>query len=80
MQMTKDSILTFIQKLNALHYNVSFCEDFEGMVRLELRHGFEPKHYEHWHLGYPDANPAYLQEKILEKLTEIYNEKNLQSI
>ncbi len=66
-------ITKLLHDITQLGYNVQFCSDFEGMIRLEitLEHG-NPDFYQHEHLSFPheptDAHMKKLNNSIRSSL------------
>lgn len=63
--MTLTKLLHDITQLN---YEVQFCSDFNGMVRVEIYDEYDVEFYKHAHLGSPDCTPEFLEKKIFEYL------------
>lgn len=67
MEITK-----LLHKITQLGYEVQFCGDFEGMIRIEFRKEFDEDFYEHEHLSFPSGTMLQLNEKIQGALYEFY--------
>jgi hypothetical protein len=51
-------------------YEVKFCPDFDGMLRIEFTKELVEGFYEHSHLGYPDCPREVLESAIIKSLNE----------
>jgi hypothetical protein len=67
-------IVNLIHDITQLDYQVSFCGDFENMVRLEFLHEYDEKFYEHFHLGFPDGDMVRLERDIIRELSKFLEE------
>jgi hypothetical protein len=61
-------IVELIHDITQLDYEVQFCPDFEGMIRLEFRNEYDGSFYQHFHLGSPDGTRNQLEKQIIQKL------------
>lgn len=74
--------LYIVNQLHAITqagYEVKFCGDFEGMIRIEYYKEYEPNFYEHDHLGSPGGQMDRLENAIigsLERFRETYDIKS----
>ena len=67
-------IITLLHDITQLDYQVQFCRDFTGMIRIEYKDEYNEEYYHHEHLSYPDGPIEQLEEKVLESLTRFYAE------
>jgi hypothetical protein len=63
-------IVNLIHDITQLDYQVSFCGDFENMVRLEFLHEYNEK----FHLGFPDGDMVRLERDIIRELSKFLEE------
>jgi hypothetical protein len=61
-------IVDLIHDITQLGYEVKFCQDFSGMIRLEFTEELDDSFYEHGHLGYPGCERLRLEKDIIESL------------
>lgn len=69
-------IVDLLHDITQMDYQVRFCGDFTGMIRLEFLHEYDENFYEHHHLGCPDAPRIVLEKAIIKELEEFKKEKN----
>ena len=62
-------IVDLLHDISQLGYEVRFCGDFRGMIRIEYTEEFDADFYEHAHLGFPDCERAKLEKDIISSLT-----------
>lgn len=55
-------------------YEVKFCSDFTGMIRIEFTNELDKGFYEHEHLGYPDCPLEKLEAEVIRSLTDFLKE------
>ena len=67
-------IVRLLHDISQLDYNIQFCGDFVGMIRMEIRKEYEPDYYEHRHLGFPDCSVEKLSEQVVEALEDFQKE------
>lgn len=59
---------TLIHDLTQAGYEVKFCGDFRGMVRLELYKEYDESFYQHVHCGFPGATRDKLEKDLIQEL------------
>lgn len=66
-------ITTLLHDITQAGYEVDFCKDFHGMMRVEfykeIDHGPE-QFYEHTHCGFPDCTREQLEKSIIQALID----------
>lgn len=63
-------IVDLIHDISQLEYEVKFCGDFSGMIRLELSNEFDESFYQHRHLGFPGCERERLEKDIINALAQ----------
>ena len=67
--MNNLTLISLIHEISQLGYNVQFCNDFEGMIRVELTEEYNDKFYIHYHLGFPGGPIDRLEKEVVETLS-----------
>lgn len=71
-------ISKLLHDITQLGYDVRFCSDFEGMIRLELTEEYgDGTYYEHAHLGVPEGSPELLEAQIKDRLIRFIGSRKL---
>lgn len=73
--MEDRNLISLIHDITQLGYYVQFCDDFEGMVRLEFTEEYSNEFYQHYHLGIPGGSMDKLEKEVIESLSEFLKEK-----
>ena len=63
-------IVEQIHAITPAGYEVKFCKDFDGMVRLEFTKEHDENFYEHDHLGFPGGPREKLEKQIMAALKD----------
>lgn len=62
-------IVNLIHDITQLGYQVQFCGDFEGMIRIEYREEYSDSYYHHEHRGCPGRTMNQLEKEIIASLS-----------
>lgn len=66
-------IVQLLHDITQMGYQVQFCGDFQGMIRLEFRKEHDENFYSHFHLGSPEGTGNQLEKQIIQKLATFWD-------
>jgi hypothetical protein len=62
-------IVELIHDITQNGYEVKFCSDFQGMVRIDYTKEWDNTFYHHEHRGYPSGISNQLEKEIIASLS-----------
>lgn len=69
MEKSGLKLIELLHDITQLDYSVQFCDDFDGMIRVEFRENWNDDFYEHSHLGFPGCQRVRLEKDIIDYLS-----------